>query len=55
MSLISVFIVFVLGYWETLLHQLKAYMAKARLREFHQSMLRKKLDDLKKQVILSCW
>jgi len=40
------------GYWETLLHQLKAYMAKARLREFHQTMLRKKLDDLKKQVRL---
>lgn len=38
-----------IGYWETLLHQLKAYMAKARLREFHQAMLRKKLDDLKKQ------
>ncbi|XP_078377222.1 splicing factor Cactin-like isoform X2 [Oculina patagonica] len=38
-----------IGYWETLLHQLKAYMAKARLREFHQAMLRKKLDELKKQ------
>ena len=25
-------------------------MAKARLREFHQVMLRKKLEDLKKQV-----
>ena len=25
-------------------------MAKARLREFHQVMLRKKLDELKKQV-----
>lgn len=38
-----------IGYWETLLHQLKVYMARARLREFHQVMLRKKLDDLKKQ------
>ena len=40
-----------LGYWETLLHQIKAFMAKARLREFHQVMLRKKLDELKKQVL----
>ncbi|CAH3023461.1 unnamed protein product [Porites evermanni] len=38
-----------IGYWETLLHQIKAFMAKARLREFHQVMLRKKLDELKKQ------
>ena len=38
------------GYWETLLHQLKMFMARARLREFHQVMLRKKLDDLKRQV-----
>lgn len=39
------------GYWETLLHQLKAHIARARLREFHQTMLRKKLDELKKQVV----
>lgn len=38
-----------IGYWETLLHQLKMFMARARLREFHQVMLRKKLDDLKRQ------
>lgn len=38
------------GYWETLLQQLTTFMARARLKEFHQAMLRKKLDDLKKQV-----
>lgn len=40
-----------IGYWETLLHQLKAHIARARLREFHQTMLRKKLDELKKQKL----
>ena len=39
-----------IGYWETLQHQLKAHIARARLREFHQTMLRKKLEELKKQV-----
>ncbi|XP_029202325.2 splicing factor Cactin-like [Acropora muricata] len=38
-----------IGYWETLLQQLTTFMARARLKEFHQAMLRKKLDDLKKQ------
>lgn len=38
-----------IGYWETLQHQLKAHIARARLREFHQTMLRKKLEELKKQ------
>ena len=38
------------GYWESLLQQLKAYIARARLRERHQSKLRQKLDELKNQV-----
>ncbi|XP_039253624.2 splicing factor Cactin-like [Styela clava] len=35
------------GYWESLLSQLKAYMAKARLRDSHQELLKSKLYKLK--------
>jgi len=35
------------GYWESLLEQLKAFMAKARLKERHQIFLKKKLSELK--------
>ena len=38
------------GYWESLLQQLKAYIARARLKERHQKKLRRKLDELKNQV-----
>lgn len=38
------------GYWETLLAQLKAQMAKARLRDHHQLMLKTRLNRLKKEV-----
>ncbi|XP_062888841.1 splicing factor Cactin isoform X2 [Mobula hypostoma] len=38
-----------IGYWETLLQQLKAYMARARLRERHQDVLRQKLYKLKQE------
>ena len=38
------------GYWESLLQQLKAHMARARLRDRHQAMLRKKLFQLKQEV-----
>ncbi|VDO94157.1 unnamed protein product [Soboliphyme baturini] len=41
------------GYWETLLGQLKAHMARARLRERHQAMLRKKLERLKQEQFAS--
>ncbi|KAH3703344.1 cactin-like [Dreissena polymorpha] len=37
------------GYWESLLQQLKAHMAKTRLRERHQDVLRKKLFKLKQE------
>ena len=36
-----------IGYWETLLQQLKAFMAKARLKERHQKFLKTKLNELK--------
>ncbi|XP_065911758.1 splicing factor Cactin-like isoform X2 [Dysidea avara] len=36
-----------IGYWEALLQQLRAHMARARLRDRHQAMLRKKLFQLK--------
>lgn len=39
-----------IGYWESLLAQLKAHMARARLKERHQKVLVKKLETLKKQV-----
>ena len=35
------------GYWESLLQQSQAFMAKARLKEHHQKFLKKKLDELK--------
>ncbi|CAH0552011.1 unnamed protein product [Brassicogethes aeneus] len=36
-----------IGYWESLLSQLKAHMARARLRDRHQDSLRRKLQVLK--------
>lgn len=38
-----------IGYWESLLQQLRAYMARARLRERHQDVLRQKLYKLKQE------
>ena len=38
------------GYWESLVQQLKAHMAKTRLRERHQEVLRQKLFKLKQEV-----
>ena len=38
------------GYWESLLHQLKAYMARARLHDKHQAMLQKQLFKLRQEV-----
>lgn len=38
-----------IGYWEALLSRLKAYMARARLRERHQEKLRMKLFQLKQE------
>lgn len=38
-----------IGYWESLLSQLKAHMARARLRDRHQENLRHKLEMLKAQ------
>ncbi|KAM9112299.1 LOW QUALITY PROTEIN: splicing factor Cactin [Pangshura tecta] len=38
-----------IGYWESLLQQLKACMARARLRERHQDVLRQKLYKLKQE------
>jgi hypothetical protein len=35
------------GYWESLLSQLKAHLARARLRDRHSENLRKKLELLK--------
>ncbi|XP_063626357.1 splicing factor Cactin [Cydia splendana] len=37
------------GYWESLLSQLKAHMARARLRDRHQNNLRRKLQLLKQE------
>lgn len=42
-----------IGYWESLLSQLKAHMARARLRDRHQDNLRTKLELLKKEQELS--
>ena len=39
-----------IGYWESLLAQLKAHMARARLRDRHQKVLGEKLISLKKEV-----
>lgn len=38
-----------IGYWESLLQQLKAHMARQRLRERHQDELRRKLFKLKQE------
>lgn len=38
-----------IGYWESLLSQLKAHMSRARLRDRHQSNLRRKLQLLKQE------
>jgi hypothetical protein len=38
-----------IGYWESLLSQLKAHMARARLRDRHQSNLKEKLELLKRE------
>ncbi|XP_072297398.1 splicing factor Cactin [Eucyclogobius newberryi] len=38
-----------IGYWESLLQQVRVYMAKARLRERHQDVLRQKLFKLKQE------
>ena len=37
------------GYWESLLSQLKAHMARARLRDKHQENLKQKLEILKRE------
>lgn len=37
------------GYWESLLQQVRVYMARARLRERHQEVLRQKLYKLKQE------
>ena len=42
------------GYWESLVQQLKAHMAKTRLRERHQEVLRQKLFKLKQEVGARC-
>ena len=39
-----------IGYWESLLSQLKAHMARARLRDRHKKFLQEKLTTLKKEV-----
>jgi len=44
--------VFTAGYWESLLQQLKAHMARTRLRERHQEELRRKLFKLKQEARL---
>jgi len=41
-----------IGYWETLLSQLKAHVARARLRDRHQDNLKKKLRVLKAQQMM---
>ncbi|KAM4556561.1 splicing factor Cactin [Fundulus diaphanus] len=38
-----------IGYWESLLQQVRVYLAKARLRERHQDVLRQKLFKLKQE------
>ncbi|XP_076101845.1 splicing factor Cactin-like [Mytilus galloprovincialis] len=38
-----------IGYWESLIQQLKAHMARTRLRERHQEVLRQKLFKLKQE------
>lgn len=41
-----------IGYWESLLQELNVYMAKSRLREKHQIMLKQKLQKLKQEAIV---
>lgn len=38
-----------IGYWESLMQQVRVYMARARLRERHQDVLRQKLFKLKQE------
>lgn len=38
-----------INYWETLLSQLKGHMARARLKERHKKILKKKAENLKKE------
>lgn len=40
-----------IGYWESLLSQLKAHMARARLKDKHQANLRSKLEMLKQEQL----
>ncbi|CAH1114335.1 unnamed protein product [Psylliodes chrysocephalus] len=42
-----------IGYWESLLSQLKAHMARARLRDRHQESLRRKLQVLKAEQAIT--
>lgn len=42
-----------IGYWESLLSQLKAHIARARLRDRHQENLRNKLELLKREQVES--
>ncbi|XP_060535456.1 splicing factor Cactin [Cylas formicarius] len=42
-----------IGYWESLLSQLKAHMARARLRDRHQESLKRKLEVLKAEQAVS--
>ncbi|KAL1517385.1 hypothetical protein ABEB36_001154 [Hypothenemus hampei] len=42
-----------IGYWESLLSQLKAFMARARLRDRHQESLKRKLEVLKAEQAVS--
>ncbi|XP_056643411.1 splicing factor Cactin [Diorhabda sublineata] len=42
-----------IGYWESLLSQLKAHMARARLRDRHQESLKRKLQVLKAEQSIS--
>lgn len=41
-----------IGYWESLLAQLKAHMARARLRERHKKLMQDKFSSLKKEVYI---
>lgn len=45
-----------ISYWESLLQQLRAHMARTRIRERHQEQLRRKLFKLKQEVcmLISC-
>lgn len=40
------------GYWESLLQQLKAHIALTRLKEQHQAILKKRLAKLKQEVTI---